>query len=514
MSRTAAPLSVLSAVLLLSAAVASAAPPDRAAAVARAQALLAHAPHAAAVAAGDAFAARDVIVDPDGAEHVRLDRTWRGLPVLGGDVVIHADAAGRLVGASGTLRSALRPARAAALSLADAVRVATAAFPHIPVGDATAERVVFARGDVPTLAYEAVVYGVRLDGTPSEWHAVVDAATGAILQSFDGIENSAAAGTGRALYVGTVPLTTDFGGTSYALRDPTRGNQYTIDMNNRKSGGTLFTDADNLWGDGTTANRQTVAVDAQFGTSVTWDYFLQVHGRNGIANDGLGAYNRVHYSRRYNNAFWSDSCFCMTYGDGDGTTFGPFVALDVAGHEMSHGVTSRTAALVYSGESGGLSEATSDIFGSMVEFYADNAYDTPDYKIGEKLYLSNPGELKAIRYMWQPSLDGRSPDCWSSTLASLDVHYSSGVGNHFFYLLAEGSGATPASPTCDGSAIAGIGRGAAERIWYRALAVYMTSGTTYAGARAATLQAAADLFGAGSAQAATVAAAWSAVSVY
>ena len=115
----------------------------------------------------------------------------------------------------------------------------------------------------------------------------------------------------------------------------------------------MFTDADNAWGTGLLSNVQTVGVDAQYGTAVTWDYYKNVHGRNGIANNGGGAYNRVHYSRRYNNAFWSDSCFCMTYGDGDGTTFNPFDSLDVAGHEMTHGVTSRTARLVYSGESGG-----------------------------------------------------------------------------------------------------------------------------------------------------------------
>ena len=73
----------------------------------------------------------------------------------------------------------------------------------------------------------------------------------------------------------------------------------------------------------------------------TWDYFKNVHGRNGIANDGKGSYNRVHYGRAYNNAFWSDSCFCMTYGDGDGRSFSTLVSLDVAGHEMTHGITAR-----------------------------------------------------------------------------------------------------------------------------------------------------------------------------
>jgi Zn-dependent metalloprotease len=207
----------------------------------------------------------------------------------------------------------------------------------------------------------------------------------------------------------------------------------------------------------------------------------------------------------------------MTFGDGDGINYGPLVNLDVAGHEMSHGVTSRTAGLVYSGESGGLNEATSDIFGTMVEFYANNANDPGDYLIGEKIYLKYPAGNHALRYMYHPSLEGPSysKDCWSSTLGSLDVHYSSGPANHFFYLLAEGSGAKSfngvdhTSPTCNGSSVTGIGRDAAQKIWYRALDVYFTSSTNYAGARAATLSAAADLGYSTSA----VAAAWSAVNV-
>ncbi len=121
--------------------------------------------------------------------------------------------------------------------------------------------------------------------------------------------------------------------------------------------------------------------------------------------------------------------------------------------------------------------------------------------------------------MDKPSSDGSSLDCWSTGAKDVDVHYSSGIGNHFFYLLAEGSGAKTiggvahSSPTCNGSSITGIGRDAAAKIWYRALTVYMTSSTNYAGARTATLNAARDLYGAGSVQQNTVAAAWSAVSV-
>ncbi|MFF9803227.1 M4 family metallopeptidase, partial [Streptomyces rochei] len=162
--------------------------------------------------------------------------------------------------------------------------------------------------------------------------------------------------------------------------------------------------------------------------------------------------------------------------------------------------------------------ATSDIFGTLVEFYAGNASDPGDYLIGEKIVRSGFGR-DALRYMDKPSKDGASADCWTPAVGDLDVHYSSGVANHFAYLLAEGSGAKTVngvshnSPTCDGSSVTGIGRAKLGAVWYRALTVYMTSSTDYAGARTATLSAAKDLYGAGSAEYGAVAAAWSAVGV-
>ena len=154
----------------------------------------------------------------------------------------------------------------------------------------------------------------------------------------------------------------------------------------------------------------------------------------------------------------------MTYGDGDGVNLGPLVALDIAGHEMSHGVNARTANLIYSGESGGLNEANSDILGTMVEFHANNSHDTPDYLIGEEVFLSNvsgSSSQTALRYMFNPAADGRSPNCYVNTLGDLDVHYSSGVANFFYYLLAEGTGARTYSgvnhtpTTCNGSQFRG-----------------------------------------------------------
>ncbi|MFE7713392.1 M4 family metallopeptidase, partial [Streptomyces sp. NPDC057486] len=218
----------------------------------------------------------------------------------------------------------------------------------------------------------------------------------------------------------------------------------------------------------------------------------------------------------YVNAFWSDSCFCMTYGDGAGNAK-PLTSIDVGAHEMTHGVTSNTAGLIYSGESGGLNEATSDIFAAAVEFWADNASDEGDYLVGEKIDIRGNGT--PLRYMDKPSKDGKSADAWYSGLGSIDVHYSSGPANHWFYLASEGSGVKTVngvdydSPTSDGLPVTAIGRDAAAKIWYKALTTYMTSSTNYAAARTATLQAAADLYGLGSDTYMNTANAWAAINV-
>jgi Zn-dependent metalloprotease len=364
--------------------------------------------------------------------------------------------------------------------------------------------------------------GTQADGTPARILRTVDAVTGRVLISEE--TNETVTGTGRGLYVGrSSPVTFDTtqSGSSFTLTDPVRGNGKTQDTQNKTDTCVViwcsfaktvaYTDADNAWGNGSNADRATAAVDVYYGSEKTWDYYKSVFGRNGIANDGKGALSRVHYGSAYNNAFWQDSCFCMSYGDGDGKTFNPLVGVDVTGHEMSHGVTSHTANLTYSGESGGLNEGTSDIFGTMVEFFANNPDDPPDFTIGEEITPTG----KPLRYMAQPSRDGASADCWSTGTKNLDVHYSSGVANHFFYLLSQGSGTGPydTSTTCNGTTVTGIGNDAAQRIWYRALTVYMTSSTNYAGARTASLNAARDLFTSGSAQYNSVAAAWHAVNV-
>ncbi|MFJ4668032.1 M4 family metallopeptidase [Kitasatospora purpeofusca] len=478
----------------------------------------------------ETLVAKDAVVDADGTRHLRFERTYAGLPVLGGDLVVHQAAGGAVEAVDKAVTApiavpSLTPAipadkAAAQASGAVASSVGIAAdkdeSPLAEVHQAgAAQLVVWAADGNPRLAYRTTVEGVRADGTPSSQLLVTDAATGQVLSSHEQVQT--AAGTGKGVFVGSVPLTTTLSGSTYSLKDASRGGQSTSDLKGKTSGsGTLFTDTDNAWGDGTVANRQSAAVDAQFGAAATWDYYKNSFGRSGIKNNGVGATSRVHYGRNYVNAFWNDSCFCMTYGDGSGNV-NPLTELDVAGHEMTHGVTSATAGLNYSGESGGLNEATSDIFGTMVEFSANLPSDVPDYLIGEEIDINGDGT--PLRYMDKPSKDGGSADSWSSGVGSLDVHYSSGVANHFFYLLAEGSGAKTIngvaynSPTSNGSTLTGIGRDKAAAIWYRALTVYFTSTTNYKAARTGTLSAAQDLYGAGSTEYNAVAAAWSGVNV-
>ncbi|MED7947383.1 M4 family metallopeptidase [Streptomyces sp. BE303] len=489
------------------------APASRAAALAAADRQSTDLARSLGLSGQEKLVAKDAVRDADGTRHLRYERTYAGLPVLGGDLVVHQ-------GADGAVRGVDRASAAALTGLATAPAVdaptAQAAALGTEAGASVGRAprlVVWAVDDSPRLAWETVIASVDPEGTPSKLRVVTDAATGAVIQTYEGVQT----GSGHGVHVGEVPIGTTPTDSGYELRDGTRGGAYTTDMGNGRSGnGTVFQRSTDSWGDGLPANRESAAVDAHFGVGATWDYLKENFGREGIRGDGVGAFSRVHYGSGYVNAFWDDDCFCMTFGDGDADTH-PLTSVDVAGHEMVHGVTSATAGLVYSGESGGLNEATSDIFGSMVEFHAALPADTPDYLIGEKADLFGDGT--PLRYMDKPSKDAKSADYWYRGIRGLDVHYSSGVANHFFYLLSEGSGAKVVngveydSPTRGGSTVTGIGRDRAAAVWYRALTVYMTSTTDYAGARTATLRAAEDLYGAGSDEHRGVADAWAAVNV-
>ncbi|MFF5927344.1 M4 family metallopeptidase [Streptomyces hydrogenans] len=458
---------------------------------------------------------RDVVQDRDGTTHTRYERTYAGLPVLGGDLVVAETKAGATTGVSRSSRAELKNVDltadvAPAAAEKQALGLAAADGSKKAAADRAPRKVVWMAKGAPVLAYETVVGGLQHDGTPNELHVVTDAKTGEKLYEWQAVET----GVGNTMYSGQVTLGT---APSYTLTDTGRGNHKTYNLNGGTSGtGTLFSNTTDTWGNGLPSNKETAGADAHYGAALTWDYYKNVHGRSGIRGDGVGAYSRVHYGNAYVNAFWQDSCFCMTYGDGTSNSK-PLTSIDVAAHEMTHGVTSNTAGLVYSGESGGLNEATSDIFAAAVEFYANNANDKGDYLVGEKIDIRGNGT--PLRYMDKPSKDGSSKDAWYSGIGSIDVHYSSGPANHFFYLLSEGSGVktvngvTYDSPTSDGLPVTGIGIDKARLIWFKALTTKWGSSTNYAGARTGTVAVAEELYGAGSPEALAVQHAWAAVNV-
>ncbi|HSX95965.1 MAG TPA: M4 family metallopeptidase, partial [Streptomyces sp.] len=461
---------------------------------------------------------RDVVKDRDGTVHTRYERTYDGLPVLGGDLVVETSKAGATEGIVKATKAkiavtSLTPTVSAGKAEKQALAAAKAEDAKSPEVNRAPRKVVWAASGKPVLAYETVVGGFQHDGTPQELHVVTDATSGAKLYEWEAIET----GTGNTVYSGSVTLGTTQSGSTFNLTDGARGGHKTYNLNRGTSGtGTLFSGPDDVWGNGSASNLESAGADAHYGAALTWDYYKNVHGRNGIRGDGVGAYSRVHYGNNYVNAFWQDSCFCMTYGDGSGNA-NPLTSIDVAAHEMSHGLTSNTAKLNYSGESGGLNEATSDIFGSTVEFYAANSSDVGDYLIGEEININGNGT--PLRYMDKPSKDGSSKDSWYSGIGSIDVHYSSGPANHFFYLLSEGSGAktingvTYDSPTSDGLPVTGIGRAKAEQIWFKALTTKFTSTTNYAAARTGTLAVTGDLYGTTSAEYTAVQNAWAGINV-
>ncbi|WP_369188180.1 M4 family metallopeptidase [Streptomyces sp. R08] len=527
---------------------------------------------ATGVTRGDELRAQDVLIDPEGARHVRFLRTHQGMPVLGGDLVVHLS---HRLAYTGVTRAAdhsvspaiTRPELTATQAEAKAATVAR--------GDAgTAELVVDARDGGAALAYripvsdsstadatgtrtvvvDAVTGGIRsntpdsdeflspkLLDTLRERGETMDPATGTAVQPKSLTSAAAsravhypvtASGTGTSLFVGKVPLTTTrTARTNYLLKDPSRWGTETRDAKGKElenfAQGKKFTTTNDKWGNGAVSRRDSAAVDAQYGITKTLDFYKKTFGRKGIANNGKAARGMVHFGKKVANAFWDSTCGCMLYGDGDGDMFKkPLVVLDVTGHELTHGVVDATAKLEPTrvdaqgnqfGEPGSLNESLADIFGSNVEFSANNAKNPPNYLIGEKLGLAQ----KFLRRLDHPSLDKLEGtiDYWSPQAYDAEVHAGSGVSSHAYYLLAEGSGTkkiggfTYDSPTYDGSTVTGIGRTKATAIFYRALTRYMVSTTDFHDARVATLKAAADLYGANSTAYKTVDQAWAAVNV-
>ena len=509
----------------------------------------------------------------DGAQVTRVDHTYKGVRIFGADAVVVTDASGRIVSESDARQRLLLGRGAAnrlaaatanfgvtpAISTKQAIDAALLSLPrgtsHISTPNAEliiypvmrTERMPAAVGkpdaelnaldvqdvvDCYELAY--LVHTRMAAGNKPLYHdTVVGALDGAIVSQWNMLQT--AVGVGNSQYNGAVPINTTQSGSSWQMIDPSRGTgglygaMAITNANHSTSPGAVYSNATNTWGDGaqyveggstTEANGQTAAVNALWGLMNTYDTMKNALGWLSLDGHNTSTYIAAHVNTAYDNAYYSDTCKCMFIGDG--SFFTSLGAIDVIGHEMGHGVTAATSNLVYSGESGGLNESSSDINGEVVEAYAragGTGASIPntgnDWGMGKE--ISRTGT--PLRYMYKPSKDGSSPDAWSLSIKFLDVHYSSGPNNRMFYFLSQGSNAgkggdfTSPYLVRTPRAMTGIGTDKAYRIWFKAATTKFTSSTNYADARNKMVQTAQEMFGVGSKEDKAVQRAYAAINV-
>ncbi len=361
------------------------------------------------------------------------------------------------------------------------------------------------------LAYKFNVYAIK---PLSREMIYVDAVNGKILHRNSLLHHTN--GSGASLYSGTVNFKTTLSGGTYSLLDSTRGsgiNTYTcasgdgsVAYNITSASSTFSSDA---------------ALDAHWGAEKVYDYWLNEQGRNSYNNAGGVLESYVHYLTGYNNAFWSGAE--MVYGDGTGTAaggFSPLTALDVCAHEIGHGVCQYTAALAYNRESGAMNEGFSDIWGAVIEDYA-NPHETDAvaknmWKIGEEIATNPLRRMDAPNVRFQPDTYGGT--YWVSVVGCTPtsgndycgVHTNSGVLNFWFYLMSQGGSGT--NDISNAYSVSAIGTAKAADIAYQT-ELMLTATSTYANCRTASITAATTLYGSCSPEVEAVTKAWYAVGV-
>jgi len=318
----------------------------------------------------------------------------------------------------------------------------------------------------------------------------VDAENGEIVLDLPLIHFDNVVGTAQTAYYGTRDINTNNTGTQYTLYDATRGNGiHTFNCNNT----TNYNTATYYSNTTTTWNDTPYGTDAHFSTAATYDYFLQKHGYNSINNAGFALKSYVNYNliqAGYGNnvnAFWNGQC--MTYGMGDPPSITALTTIDICGHEITHGLTNFTANLVYSYESGALSEGFSDIFGTAIEFFA--VPEVANWTMGEKMGL-------IIRSMSNPKAynlpDTYKGQYWYTGSGDYGgVHYNCGPFAYWFYLLCVGKSGT--NDYGNSYNVTAIGMSKAEKIAFKLLTHYLTPSSNYADACFYGLQAAKILYG-------------------
>ncbi len=432
----------------------------------------------------------------DGVRYVAYERTFRGLPVIGGDAVVAVADSGKVIGATTAHEgpvavSSLTPAVSTDVARAQARdrldRVRSTGEPRL---------VVHALGAAPRLAWQTRVRGV-LRGLPSDQVVWTDARTGGPI----GADDLVAQGAGRGYYNGRVSIATSVNRRAeprkrWAMVDPRRPGVACGAM-----AGGAYRGPDDTWGNARGASLETACVDVLYAVAQQWAMLSRWLGRDGVLGDGSGVPARVGWQRA--DAMFTGRYTAYGYSRDKARTL---TSLDVVGHENGHAVFESTPGGSLSGEeTGALSEGAGDILGTLTEAYADNPRDDPDYLIGEQ---ASPYGTGALRNLADPAAVG-DPACYTSAIPDTEVHAGAGPLDHWFYLLAEGSAA---SSTCNGGTVQGIGIREAGQVFYQGL-LLKTSAWAYTDARRATLIAAKAIGHGGCATFQQVRAAWDAAAV-
>jgi len=280
-------------------------------------------------------------------------------------------------------------------------------------------------------------------------------------------------------YAGTVSIPTTLSGSTYSMRNSNASTMLCQDSANN----TTFSGPDDSWGNGSATSKETGCVDAFYAAEQERQMLSSWLGRSGM--NGSGGWLPIRVGLNDVNAYYDGTQVQIGHSQSGGRWIG---SIDVVAHEFGHGIDDYTPG----GISGaGTQEFVADTFGAATEFYANNAFDPADYLVGEEVDLVGSGP---IRNMYNPSALG-DPNCYSSSIPGTEVHAAAGPGNHWFYLLAEGSNPTngqPASSTCNGTTMTGVGIQTAQKIMYNAM-LMKTSSSSYLKYRTWTLTAAKNL---------------------
>lgn len=440
----------------------------------------------------DRFLAQPV-ASSGGLQYVPYERTYRGLPVVGGDFVVATNSDGRVLG---TTVAQTRATKLASVTPSVARGTARTTSAHlVDVARVESTRLVVLQRQASRLAWETLVTGTR-NGEASRLSVFVDARNGKVLSTREHVAD----GTGSSAYAGSVSLPTSVSGSTYSMKNPNATTMLCQDAANN----TTFSGSDDVWGNGNATSRETGCVDAFYAAEQERLMLSGWLGRSGM--NGSGGWVPIRVGLNDVNAYYDGTQVQIGHTQSGSKWIG---SIDVVAHEFGHGVDDKTPG----GISGnGTQEFVADTFGAATEWFANNATDTPDYTVGEQVNLVGNGP---IRYMYNPSLAGDS-NCYSSSTPTSEVHAAAGPGNHWFYLLAEGtspSNGQPASPTCNSSSITGVGIQKAMKIMYNAM-LMKTSSSSYLKYRTWTLTAAKNLYGTSTCtEFNAVKAAWNAVSV-